>query len=239
MRFICLPWCVLLAALLAGCGTNARPPGDGPADPGPFADRQAPDVPQDEPAGASDAENRAEAATRLKRIGKAMLDHQNAVFKYPAGYVAEGGGLGLSWRVHLLPWLGKEGEDLYKQFKLDEPWDGPTNKQLIAKIPTVYASPGKKTPPGMTHLRSFVGETAFFYGMAPKGGNAPVPPVRGRQITEITDGTSNTLTVAEAVEPVEWTRPDELPCYGYPSPKTPELPKVPRLGGVYAAGFTG
>jgi hypothetical protein len=31
------------------------------------------------------------------------------------------------------------------------------------------------------------------------------------------------------VEPVEWTKPDDLPCYGYPLPKTPDLPKVPRL----------
>jgi hypothetical protein len=47
------------------------------------------------------------------------------------------------------------------------------------------------------------------------------------------------LAVAEAAEVVEWTKPNDLACYGYPLPKTPDLPKVPKLGGVYSDGFHG
>jgi hypothetical protein len=42
----------------------------------------------------------------------------------------------VSWRVTLLPYL-EEGE-LYKQYKMHEPWDSEHNKRLLARIPKVY-----------------------------------------------------------------------------------------------------
>ena len=38
-----------------------------------------------------------------------------------------------SWRVEILPFLGKGGEALYKEYRLDEPWDSPANKHVLAQ----------------------------------------------------------------------------------------------------------
>jgi hypothetical protein len=51
----------------------------------------------------------------------------------------------------------------------------------------------------------------------------------GLPIVAITDGTSNTLMVAEAAEAVPWTKPDELPV----ADNSP----LPRLGGSMHGGF--
>src|SRR5262249_45679087 len=59
----------------------------------------------------------------------------------------------LSWRAALLPHVREEA--LYKQFDLEEPWDGPNNKKLLEKMPAFYATPGGERG-GVTHYRGFV-----------------------------------------------------------------------------------
>src|ERR1700694_3210717 len=48
----------------------------------------------------------------------------------------------LSWRVLILPHMNQD--ELYKQFKLDEPWDSANNLPLLAKMPPDYAPPPGK-----------------------------------------------------------------------------------------------
>ncbi len=43
---------------------------------------------------------------------------------------------GLSWRVHLLPYLDEA--ELYAKFRLDEPWDSPHNSSLASQRPNVF-----------------------------------------------------------------------------------------------------
>ena len=58
----------------------------------------------------------------------------------------------LSWRVFLLPYLGEEA--LYKQFRLNEPWDSPHNRTLVDKMPAVFADVGNSNlPSGHTRLQ--------------------------------------------------------------------------------------
>jgi hypothetical protein len=174
-----------------------------------------------------------EAKERLRQIGLAM--HQVESDSFPAGILTTNNRVGLSWRVQLLRFLDKQ--DLYNQFKLDEPWDSEHNKKLIDKMPEVYATPGVKTPRGYTHVRSFVaiGETHIAFipnpehrrdkRLRPAGGSAV-----GRRKSGINDGTSWTLMMAEAAEAVPWTKPGELEY----DPAKP-LPKL----GVLPGGFLG
>jgi hypothetical protein len=122
----------------------------------------------------------------------------------------------LSWRVALLPFLGQE--KLYREFKLDEPWDSEHNQKLLARMPAVYAAPGVRTrKPYLTYYQAFVGRGAAFEGP------------RGMRIAEFQDGTSCTLLLAEAASPVPWTKPEDL-AYDPAKP-------LPRLGGLYGEGF--
>ena len=121
----------------------------------------------------------------------------------------------LSWRVAILPFI--EQGALYKEFKLDEPWDSEHNKKLIAKMPKTYA-PQKPGKLGYTHVQMVVGPRA----MQP-----------GASIRKISDGTSNTIALVEAAEPVIWTKPDDVM---FPDK---ELPKDFRkkFGGLFPGGF--
>ena len=58
----------------------------------------------------------------MKQIALAMHNYHDVyrAFPAPANYDGDGKPL-LSWRVHILPFV--EQNELYKKFKLDEPWD--------------------------------------------------------------------------------------------------------------------
>jgi RNA polymerase sigma factor (sigma-70 family) len=103
------------------------------------------------------ASARIKSMNNLKQIALAMHNYHDtyAHFPPPAVYGKDGKAL-LSWRVLLLPYL--EENDLYRQFKLDEPWDGPHNRTLLKRMPKVYAPVGTAAArPDSTFYQVFVG----------------------------------------------------------------------------------
>jgi Protein of unknown function (DUF1559) len=105
----------------------------------------------------------------------------------------------LSWRVLLLPYI--EQDDLYKEFKLEEPWDSEHNLRLLDRMPATYAAPGykrKRLPPHHTVCHVFVGPGTAFEGPG------------GLPWKDFPDGMSSTLLIVEAGDPVPWTKPANL-----------------------------
>src|SRR5262249_40393880 len=127
-----------------------------------------------------EAAARTQSMNNLKQIGLAMHSYHDVSGSLPPAYVpSKDGKPQLTWRGLILPYIDQNA--LYKEFKLDEPWDSEHNKKLIAKMPVVYRSPVSQAPPGHTRYLTVRGrDTAF-------------PGGKGIKLTEIPDGTSNTI----------------------------------------------
>jgi prepilin-type processing-associated H-X9-DG protein len=149
---------------------------------------------------AREAARRAQCVNNLKQIALATHNYISVTENFPPVAIKSAGGKPLlSWRVALLPYL--EQKPLYDRFKLDEPWDSPHNKELIKLMPPLFACPSRNVggEPGMTAYRVFQGKKTIF------------DPDHSVGLVDVTDGTSNTILVVEAKEPVIWTKPDEIP----------------------------
>ena len=117
----------------------------------------------------------------------------------------------LSWRVALLPYI--EEYPLHTQFRLDEPWDSPHNKQVSETTPRCYRPIlGHSDDPGLTRYQALVGPGTAF--------ERP-----GLTWDDFPDGRGSTLLVVEAGDPVPWSKPADL-AY---DPNGP----LPRLGAGY------
>jgi hypothetical protein len=177
---------------------------------------------------AREAARRVESTNNLKQIGLAMHNYHDTFGAFPAGYNADADGKPLlSWRVHILPFV-EEGQ-LYEQFHLDEPWDSPHNKELIAQMPEVYRSPNSRAEPGKANYLGIGGADGIF--VRPKPGDKS-----GTKIMQITDGTSNTIMAVEVPDEsaVIWTKPGDFA----PNKEDPTRGLLGVRPGGFLAGFT-
>jgi Protein of unknown function (DUF1559) len=146
-----------------------------------------------------DARNRVASANNLKQLGIAVHEYHTTYRKLPGDIVGKDGKPLLSWRVLLLPYV--EELALYKQFRLDEPWDSKHNLPLLEKMPAVLRSPrvalkGK----GYTVYQGFSGQNAVFR-----------PGQPALTIAGFPDGLSNTILTVEATTAVPWSKPADIP----------------------------
>ena len=192
---------------------------------------------------------RMESLNNLKRLVLAMhLYHDKHKHFPPAVVIGPDGKTPHSWRVALLPFL--DLENLYMEYRLNEPWDSEHNKKVLEKMPAVFKNPGDNRPGYLTSYLAVTGPNTLFGkstrpdgaegvemstepfapgGLAGGGGAEFKPePADGVRMREITDGTSNTIAIVEARREIPWTKPEDIPFNGN---------TVPELGGFYSGGF--
>ena len=135
----------------------------------------------------------------LNQIALAFHVYHEAQNHLPVDIVDKDGKALLSWRVAILPHL-PDGEKLFKEFKLDESWDSRHNRKLLEKMPDIYRSPRVKlNGKGNTVYQVFTGPNAVF------GRTNPL------RLTNIPDGTSNTIMAIESGTATPWTKPGGIP----------------------------
>ena len=105
----------------------------------------------------------------------------------------------MSWRVKILQYI--EEQNIYDQFRMDEPWDSEHNLKLVEKMPTIYYSPGSMGPMDRTNYLGVGGEDGVFRADG-----------KATSIAMMRDGTSNTAMVVEVDDKaaVIWTKPDDF-----------------------------
>ncbi|HUG89295.1 MAG TPA: DUF1559 domain-containing protein, partial [Planctomycetaceae bacterium] len=169
------------------------------------------------------AARRTMSRNNLHQIGIAFHNYHDVYNRFPPAVLyGPDGKTPHTWRVAILPFIDQAR--LYEQYRFDEPWDSPHNKQILEQMPATYRHPD--APAGSTHSSYFglVGEETIFTGKQATRNEAGVP------IREILDGTSNTLMVVEAQRDIPWTKPEDIPVFD------PDK-RLPALGGYTPGGF--
>jgi hypothetical protein len=136
----------------------------------------------------------------LKLIGLALHHYHDHYLCFPPAYVPGSDGKPWhSWRALILPFLDQP--DLAKEYRFDEPWNGPNNSRLLSRCPDVFHCPSAKstTSANRTNYVAVVGPETVW------------PGSDRVSIGEITDGTSNTVLVVEVRDAgIPWLAPDDL-----------------------------
>ena len=157
---------------------------------------------------ARESARRSQCTNNLKQIGLALHNYHDTYGQFPPAIIGPSDvppERQFSWMVAILPFL--EQNSLYEALRLDLPWDHPHNASLLQISPQTLLCPSDPSPDATQegYLRtSYVAVTGadLSYGVGDRRGVIGMD--RGLSCAEITDGTSNTILVAEVTDGGPW-----------------------------------
>jgi hypothetical protein len=143
------------------------------------------------------ATDEATCQQNLRTIGLALHSYHASHGCLPPAYTTDALGKPLhSWRVLILPFAGEDA--LYREVRLDEPWNSPHNTRLKARMPSFLGCPAY-TDGSHTSYAVVVGPETVF------------PEDVKIEMSQITDGTANTIGVVElGGRGIPWMDPRDL-----------------------------
>lgn len=140
---------------------------------------------------------------QLHKISVALQNYADENSVFPPAVIRDAEGRPMhSWRVLILPHLEKHDAELHKEYRYDEPWDGPHNRELADRMPSAYRCP--EDPGALDSYTSYVaiidGATGEFAAYPTGGSNAPPkkPPM------------SKYLVVESADSGINWMEPKDI-----------------------------
>ncbi len=102
----------------------------------------------------------------------------------------------------ILPFLGQQ--EIYDKYRFDEPWDGPHNSELATQPLAIFNCATENR----NHQRTASTTTSYVVVVGPE---TAWPGDRPIGISEITDGTADTLHVVEVQDSgIHWMEPRDL-----------------------------
>jgi prepilin-type processing-associated H-X9-DG protein len=137
--------------------------------------------------------------SNLSQIGFALHGYHQFYGCFPPAYIADKNGKPMhSWRVLLLPWL--DSAAMYRQYRFDEPWDGPNNRKLGGSRPDCYHCP-----------KDSVGPYCMANYVAVVGAGTAWPGSASTKLSEFSDGAEQTIMVVEMENSgIPWMEPRDL-----------------------------
>lgn len=170
---------------------------------------------------AREAARRTQSSNNLKQMALAMHNYHDAYRSFPRGTVQNDElqpEERLSWATSLLPFMEQSG--LFDAVDQATGWQSPSNRRVSGTAVPIFQNPSNSRSPEAPAAMDYVG----IAGIGPDAASLPASDRkagifgynRSTRISEITDGTSNTLMIGDAKPPAEsWMKGGRATIRGF------------------------